>query len=199
MLYCKYNGEQEKTMGKRRSKRLFPVKYASDYINTNKGIDIVKVDAHQIFQNKNRIRSTVGRGAGTTPVLNNTFTQPIPATKHISAYDPEHDVYIPSPRRITLEAKMHSSILSDRSQTFLQNLEHWTGTLRMSGYVQWNYFKVGGLRLYFQGNKWVFVNIVERELFYSKTYDCKATAMEAHKRGKIFWADVYILPEQNTG
>jgi hypothetical protein len=162
-------------MGMAKGRSRLPKRFAANYINTSRGID------------KFNMRSLDDR----------TFSQEVPETKHISAYDPELNVYIPSPRRIALETKLHSSIVSDQSQTFVQHLEHWTGTLRMSGYVTWNFFRIGELRLYFSRNRWVFVKVCDTFLFYSKTYASKTEALSVHKRGKIFWADKYVYPVSN--
>lgn len=68
-------------MGKRkRTKRLFPRKFASDYLNVLSGVDPVKTAAYEIYQNRARVKTTTGGRANASHVKNNTFMQQIPPT-----------------------------------------------------------------------------------------------------------------------
>lgn len=53
------------------------------------GVDVIKMNAHDIYQNSNRVRSTKGPKHNQEPVLNGPFTQEIPQTFSLSMYNPE--------------------------------------------------------------------------------------------------------------
>lgn len=94
---------------RRRTKRSFPVRYASDYINVTQRprhlvYDPEAMEGDKWFDNASRVRTVVGPKNNKEPKFNNTFMQPIPPTKgrlHHSHFDAAKQAYVeaePTPR-----------------------------------------------------------------------------------------------------
>lgn len=178
---------------KRRLHKSLSKRFASDFINTSQGIDQNKVEAYDIFKNRQRVQSTRGSRGNTTPISDNTWMQEVPKTKHLSirVNTGSGDVYVPTPRRLTLERKLEEKILDDGKK------EYWASD-RQAGFNHELHFVVernwnmvqGELRLYFHHNIYTFVQVdsLGNRLRYSNPYKGKDLAMTKYRRGKIFWA-----------
>lgn len=146
----------------KRSKRLFPRRMGSDFINTSDGIDrYVYGDLYT-----EHIKS-LKRG------------EKIPETRLTN-----NGRVIMTPR---VEALAQAQVEGMRTPT-ITSLE--TGQ-RMQKVSTWNYFRVAeNILLYFCRDQWVFVKSskIQGEVIFSVVYRSKAEALRAHDTKKIFWA-----------
>lgn len=63
---------QQKQMKIKRMRRAYLKRYPSG------GVDINKINAYEVFQNRGRVRTNKGEGEGYEPIQDNTFTKEIP-------------------------------------------------------------------------------------------------------------------------
>lgn len=189
-----------------------PKRFASDFINTSRGVDKSLTEAYDIYNNHQRVLSTTGRKDQMMPVKDNTFLQPIPKTKSLSVRatdvndNPVFDkdgraVFIPTPKRIAKEGAKTEYVLGLK--------EFWSHTIeikegvvqtrvregRISGFCDWNYYHIkehsrenDKLLLYFSMERWIFVRLFPDCFWFSNTYKSKEEAMNRCNRGVIFWA-----------
>lgn len=177
-------------MAKRKSKRLFPKRFASDFINTYKGADQSKIEAFDIFKNRQRVSSTVGPSSNALPKLNNSWTRNIPETKHLSTRHIDEtgkEHYIPTPRLLALHSKLQERLTQD-------GVEFWQGSLRYQGF-EYGYHRIV-LRTdtydvlhYMCGNKGVIIKHFKEEnrIIYSRVYG-RQEALDKFEKGKVYWA-----------
>jgi hypothetical protein len=170
-------------MAKRKAKRLFPRKMASDFINTSQGIDQAKAGAFEIFQNRQRTRSMSEMKSEIVDGKVIHIENKVPETL---GYREEFlNELILTPRQ---QAVHSSRIAREGPEIDLHDVSFGDRMLKVS---TWNRFKVvDKLWLYFCRQQWVFVKETEAlgRVFYSCVYKSKAEALLDHKRGRIFWA-----------
>lgn len=132
-----------------------------------------------LFNNRGRIRSTQGRRDQMIPLDDHTWVNKVPKTKHLSAYEPTTKAYIPSPRRMALEAKLNER-KSEEDKFKLYFVVERRGT-------------EGELRCYFHQGVYKFVEIDGMKRRESNPYKGKDLAMSKYRRGRIFWAGDFTI------
>jgi hypothetical protein len=150
-----------------------------------------------LFKNKSRIRSTRGERTNSTPVEHNTWTQEVPRTRHLSAYEPTTKTYIPSARRLTLERKLEEKVIADGLANGWKNNRQASFDHKLHFVVRRN--EQGELRCYYHRDIYEFVEVNPDgvKLRYSNPYKGKELALSKFRRGRIFWAGDFTVPKGN--
>lgn len=176
-------------MSKKRNKRLFPRRMASDYINTNRGIDTNKTQSYDFLNNRSRVRSTKGRRGETEPVLGNTFTKEVPETvSKQQFFDEDVNAWRPTPRRAAMIKAINQT---KKGELLLAIYAVWAGQ-RHHGIVEfqhkyireWEDYK---LILYFAGEEFIFVQETKDKRWISRTYASYLEAMRMYNTKRIVW------------
>lgn len=184
-------------MGKRkRTKRVFPIRYASDFINVYQGPNRAKLAEYH-----NTVRSTKGPRHNAEPIRNNTFTQKVPKTKGKTA--PLHDDHVPDKEKIGWDtSEQHTQLVPKVAvQNKLREIrtmeEVWHG-LTKQGVDQFHgvtLVNVPGFEVkkWFCGNRFFFTRrnglVVER----SVVYPARVLAETAWERHRVQWDEVFII------
>lgn len=152
----------------KRSKRLFPRRMGSDFINTSDGID--RYTYAELY---------------TEHVKSLKRSEKLPETRLTN-----NGRVILTPR---VEALAQAQVEGMATPT-ITSIE--TGQ-RMQKVSTWNYFRVAeNLLLYFCRDQWVFVKTskeVKGEVIFSVIYKSKDEALRAHDTKKIFWAGEKLI------
>lgn len=180
---------------RKRHKRLFPRRYASDFINTYQGIDQSKVAAYDLLNNRQRVANTKGRRDQVEPVLNNTFMQDIPERRKLRAYDDEKKVWIDNPRSDAVEKKhleLRKEQLHKERKALITSLYATWQSKNMQKVVEYScqiLEQIGryNLCLYFAGTEFILVLETEDTRMISRTYRSREEAMGKKADNKISW------------
>jgi hypothetical protein len=204
-------------MAKRRSKRLFPKRMASDFINTHRGVDTSKVINHDIFQNRARTRSL----GNINPVIVSDRQQKVTSyrkdeelnalvkqedviwRKHRVRYDPK-----PIPKTLHLSTEhyddtghrayapspkliaIHDMIKEREIQECLLGHEFFVGSSRFQGFTVWNY------RILQRGNPEVRFYFNGNKARVVKVFDEEISADSYTAR--IVWSNAYTMSEAES-
>ena len=169
-------------MAKRRSKRLFPRKMSSDFINTYKGVDKTKVAAFDVFKNHERTKS----------LQKTSVHHEMPSTQYVKN---KHLIFTP---RVKALAQAHEARAATPDISSVSIGE------RMVKVSTWNKFRVAeGLWLYFQGQQWVFVKesrVSQGEILYSTIYPSKEAALRDIRivQGVLVWSKIFWAGERKV-
>lgn len=199
--------------GWRTSRRIFPIRYVSDYINVYQGPNR---DSLAVLHKT--VRTVRGRRDQKEPVENNTFMKRIPPTRGRVEevwFDEENGIFRkaePTP----LEDKRRNSAKTERIvKSYLKAGKSWLMTSDHNRLVRlwqtengskWgidtmHHFKIyvdpqfGSMKLFFGGKDFRFVEEIGAKGFLSIAYRNKQQAMDHLMMGSIRWVgEVFILP-----
>lgn len=176
---------------KRQGKRSHLKRFASDFINVNRGPNPDAMAAYH-----HRSLSVVGGKSTKLPVFNNTFTQEIPPTKARGTHHIGPDGTIYRVRNLTpreeLAAKQEQRRLDEATFT-IETLHLTWQSPRHQGNQQFfpylSLLKLEGyeLKLFRSGVKHIFVEERRECTRFSLVYDTNASAMRAYNNNKILW------------
>jgi len=170
---------------------VFPVRYASDYINvTQKPRHLVvrpdDPEGDKWFDNHSRVRTTVGPKHEKELVLNNTFMQEIPKTKgrllH-SFFDDAKQALIHAEPTPKMQIKKEVTIL-ERLWASVNGNKHGIDVFHHMIYAK---YQGTTMKLFFSGNLWCWVKETETEYKASCFYGGKERAERALKENRIIW------------
>lgn len=151
-------GQRKERQVTKRTKRLFPKRMTSDYINTSQGID-----RHAQGELYTEHVKSMRRGESLPQTLTDESVIRTPrGLADIAAYDERHAtaslLSLPVGERLAFIKRMNSFRVD-------------TNTV-----------------LHFRGREWVFLRTVGVKEIFSVVYTTKAEALRDYDRGKIFWA-----------
>jgi len=189
---------------RKRGKRLFPKRYASDYINTSqrpqvlmfkKGEDNTQ-GGDRWFDNHGRVRTNVGPRHQREPIRNNTFMQQVPQTKgrlHHSEvqYDEKGEFLVEAAQtpREAMEVKRvwASQFRSGQGIAEFHFIPMYEGPERI-------------LDLGFSGQKWLWrqTHKVLGQVRVSSIYASRDRAVLALEEERILWDEWVDIPKRIT-
>lgn len=184
-------------MGKRkrsRLKRAFPKKYASDYVNVQKGINRDVIAAYH-----NRVMSVSGPNHNVEPMQGNTFMKEIPKTKGVQrshfiddGIDTVSNEFNRERFGIKTEAKVPPRVIVEkllrtwRSER-LQGVDEFTTYNKIFEHGDWV------IKLFFKGTRYVWVEERYGIARTSIVYSSKARALAAYKDNDICYIKSHSL------
>lgn len=150
---------------RRKPKRAFPKRYASDFINVY-GVDHAKIAVYDIYRNRDRLK---------------TFDQPLPVTsladkKHAS----EDGKYWKDGSRHLVEVAARRFQISQSDRLTIVREEHFI-------VLEQNSDKTYVLKLYFMGNSHVFELETSSKRLRSFEYEGDTSWREAYRKDRILW------------
>jgi hypothetical protein len=163
----------KKPAGRRRA-------YLKKYKST--GVDINKINAHEIFQNKARVRSVAiskGQSQETEPILNNTFMQEIPETIIPRTTNALMDI-----PRVQAQLTREKEILSVWQSERMTGFEKYVSAILEKDNIK-------TLRVYISGDKRIFeIEYANKVRMRSRVYSSSQKAAEARNNGTIDWDEI---------
>lgn len=202
-------------MGRRKRrrgpKRAFPVKYASDYINTNSGPRFLVVDpddpeGDKWFDNHSRVRTTAGPKTDKEPLANSTFVEQrrtiVRVLKRgqdgkvrpmdVARVKPMEREIPPTRGRLHHSFQDEAGTVHHADPTPLEVVKLRISELRGQGWEEYHfvlYSEWNGRRLElgFSGAKWLWRQTLEGQVRISAVYGGRARAELALKENRIIW------------
>lgn len=165
-------------------------RYRSDRIRVRGTIDPIKANAYNLFNNQQRVRSTVGRKNDKSFTDDNAwmdFERKLGKVKDIRQ--------IPAGRRLAyFLSQKESEKEGIRREFWVHDRENTNG--RFSGTIAWKYFIYARSSemtafLCFERNEWVWIKkYTNGYLKYSFVYEKKENAVADYEADKVMWAGV---------
>lgn len=173
---------------RRRMKRLFPKKFASDYIKAPR-IDHNKAAAYSAQRSK----ATFGSKNDVQHKPDSNFMSAVPRTKSLSTYDPDWNEWVRSQRGEVVDAK-HELLRITHAKEQKRSLVYmkvWQGQ-RHQGVLEYHRKVMEesdgySIVMFFSGTEVLFVMEIGNKRWISCTYAGLEVALRQYKTNNISW------------